>query len=250
MALIANIYDFLPLIALSLGFFQAVYYASYPFISLLHSNAKFWKPNTITSWRIHCVSFVHAAIASFTSISNFYNPDLVKDHLFGYSASCAPLIAISLGYFLWDSVICLRNVRSHGIGFVFHGVFCFCIYGLSFTPFLMYFAIRFLIFEVSTIFLNFHWFMDKLGKSGGILHNINSLLLLSAFFFIRIIYGFSESLNYYRVMYENLAQFHPLTIAFLTSANVALNSLNVLWFSKMLRAAHRKFMVKTKKLSE
>jgi hypothetical protein len=46
---------------------------------------------------------------------------------------------------------------------VVHGIACFLVYFLGFKPYLNYYGPIFLMFEISTIFLNIHWFCDKTG---------------------------------------------------------------------------------------
>lgn len=60
-------------------------------------------------------------------------------------------------------------------------------------PFLNYYGAVFILYELSTPFLNFNWFMDKLGWTGSKIQLLNGLVLISTFFGARIAYGFSMS---------------------------------------------------------
>ncbi len=65
-------------------------------------------------------------------------------------------------YFLWDTYVSIRHYRDYGPSFVFHGVVCFTVFLLGLGgPFAFYFGGVFLMFELSTPFLNIHWFLDK-----------------------------------------------------------------------------------------
>lgn len=51
---------------------------------------------------------------------------------------------------------------SGGFGFFMHGFICVFVFLCTFRPFLQYFGAIFLLWEVSTLFLNPHWFMVRL----------------------------------------------------------------------------------------
>lgn len=242
MSLSANLYNNFHIITASFIFFQLIYSTSYAVLTRIYPSAQHWKPHTIFNWKVHCVSFAHAIIAVFFSLSNFNDAALAENPLFGYSSSCAVAMSVSFGYFIWDSAICIKSIKSNGIGFVLHGLFCAAIYGLSLTPFLMYFGIRFLIFELSTIFLNLHWFMDKLNVKSPVLNAANSIALLFSFFGARIVFGLYESSVYYRAVFANFDKFPFWAFILFSSSNVTLTGLNFLWFYKLSRAAYRKIM--------
>ena len=49
--------------------------------------------------------------------------------------------------------------------------------------------VKLIVYLRSTPFLNVHWCLDKLGKTGSTLQYINGIILLSTFFGVRICYG-------------------------------------------------------------
>lgn len=59
----------------------------------------------------------------------------------------------------------------------------------SFHPFVGYYVSRFLLWELSTPFLNAHWFFEKTGRGGSAPMVINAASLLVVFFLSRILYG-------------------------------------------------------------
>jgi len=94
-------------------------------------------------------------------------------------------------HFLWDVVVCIVYYTIHGPQFLMHAVLCcmlflniLVLYGhvvgfallwlmrctlcmlitLTQRPFLMWHGIVFLLYEVSTPFVNFHWFFDKVSR--------------------------------------------------------------------------------------
>jgi hypothetical protein len=63
---------------------------------------------------------------------------------------------------------------------------------------LNYYGPVFILYELSTPFLNIHWFCDKLNMTGGKLQWYNGIILLSVFFGCRLIWGTWNSLRVYQ----------------------------------------------------
>lgn len=53
----------------------------------------------------------------------------------------------------------------------------------------MWYAPVFILFELSSPFLNFHWFSDKVGMTGSTAQLINGIFLTSSFFLCRLVWG-------------------------------------------------------------
>lgn len=60
---------------------------------------------------------------------------------------------------------------------------------LSQRPFVNYYAPVFVLYELSSPFLNIHWFCDKLEMTGGLVQLINGIFLLISFAGCRLVYG-------------------------------------------------------------
>jgi hypothetical protein len=132
----------------------------------------------------------------------------------------------------------------------------------------------FILWELSSPFLNIHWFCDKLNMTGSMLQLINGLTLLVTFFSCRLVWGTYQSYAVGRDIYNALHN-EPLTtfgaaanavdkalpsqyastmqyvtenttvplwlaLVYLT-ANSTLNCLNFYWFSKMIDALRKRF---------
>lgn len=97
-------------------------------------------------------------------------------------------------------------------------------------------------------FLNIHWFLDKLGKTGSTLQLVNAFFLLSSYVLARLTFGVYNSYSWF--MHVNFpVKAHspriPLHIhIFFTVGNVVLNSLNFIWFRAMIRAVQKRFTAK------
>ncbi|RXW19629.1 hypothetical protein EST38_g6214 [Candolleomyces aberdarensis] len=142
-------------------------------------------------------------------------------------------------YFIWDTFDAIINFVD--AGFVIHGVACTLIYAMSFRPFVAYYGTRCLLWEISTFFLNIHWFLDKTNRTGSNLQLINGIALLFTFFSVRLVYGGSISYQFFLTLlgaWRSVPWSYTFTFGL---ANFALQGLNWLWFSKMIAAIRKRF---------
>ncbi|KAK9717123.1 hypothetical protein K7432_006442 [Basidiobolus ranarum] len=199
------------------------------------------------SWDVHVVSMAHCIIICALAYPLRFEPELVADKLFGYNSHAGDVYGIACGYFLWDAIFHLRHLKQFGLGFAIHGIACFIVFLNAFRPFLMYYGSIFLMFELSTPFLNVNWFMDKLGYTGSRLQLVNGVCLILTFFLARIVYGFWSSYEVFVGVKAVSAQV-PLHLMVLYGvANIALNFLNVIWFIKMIQSIISRFTGNRKK---
>ena len=217
--------------------------------------AKFNRKTRI-SWDIHVVSLVHAALitplaariwlrARETNSLGLRTHPLAVDRLYGYDYEVAQVYAIAQGYFVWDSVV---SILHEGPGFIAHGLVALIAFTLVYHPIFMYDGMGFLLWELSTPFLNIHWFLDKLGKTGSKWQLINAVLLLSAYVGARLTFGVYNSFSFFKFVVAPPKAHHPPIPghlkAFYMVGNVILNSLNFFWFRAMVRAVQKRFTVK------
>ncbi|KAG0024367.1 hypothetical protein BGZ81_007738 [Podila clonocystis] len=193
------------------------------------------------NWDVHVVSTVHAITIVILATPLLWNETLLQDKIFGYDFHAGQVYAVACGYFLWDTLHSIRHVKDFGIGFVFHGFCSFSVFIYSFKPFLQYYGSVFLMFELSTPFLNIHWFMDKLGMTGSAYQLVNGIVLLSVFFSARIVFGLYMSYHTYLSVMPVIAQVPWHLIIIYSAANVVLNSLNLFWFYKMIESLMKRF---------
>ncbi|CAG8563599.1 12275_t:CDS:2, partial [Acaulospora morrowiae] len=193
------------------------------------------------NWDIHLVSMLHCLTVVILSIPLFFEEELVKDKVFGYNYYAGNVYSVACGYFLWDALISLYHVKEFGVGFVLHGACCFGVFIFAYRPFLNYYGAVFLMYEISTPFLNIHWFMDKLGLTGTLPQLINGIFLLSSFFFARIIYGFYMSYHAYLSAQQVMSQIPIFLCIIYGISNMVLNILNVYWFFKMIESLMKRF---------
>ncbi|EIN07188.1 DUF887-domain-containing protein [Punctularia strigosozonata HHB-11173 SS5] len=225
----------------SFAFFTAVHLVVGPALSSWLSPATFGKMNKRqrNQWSNRVVALVHAIIIVPLAARCASNPVLERDRAFGWDDPSGTVIAIASGYFLWDTLECL--IHFVDVGFVIHALACFTIYTLEFRPFLAYFGTRCLMWELSTPFLNVHWFLDKTGQTGTKLQLVNGVLLLSTFAGARLIWGTIVSWRFFETLYTVRGQVPVGYLLVYGIGNVVLNLLNWFWFTKMIAALGRRF---------
>jgi hypothetical protein len=119
-----------------------------------------------------------------------------------------------------------------------------------------------MLYELSTPFLNFHWFFDKLNMTGSKAQLYNGIALVSVFFSCRLVWGAYSSFNIYRDTW-NALYFDPSTAKLSTNedlmrfgkdhalpawlviiymgGHIILQLLNVFWLGKMIAAIRKRF---------
>jgi hypothetical protein len=138
-------------------------------------------------------------------------------------------------------------------------------------PFVNSYAPTFILYELSSPFLNFHWFFDKLNMTGSRWQLINGIVLLATFFFCRLLWGTYQSIRVYQDVWAGLYSPPPevledalsgnSTVAPITEvmrfagkqevpmwlamtylgSNIILNTLNFYWFGKMIETVRKRF---------
>lgn len=124
----------------------------------------------------------------------------------------------------------------------------------------MYYGPVFLLWELSTPFLNIHWFMDKVNMTGTAAQRINGLLLLFSFVTSRLLYGTYQSTKILSDVWSShgpqsllLPKNSPSSLSepavptwlavVCTIASLVLHSLNVYWLILMIHAIRKRFRV-------
>lgn len=239
---------------------------------------------------MHCASMVQScaicvlALWTIAVDKERANMDF-EERMWGYTGAAALVQALATGYFLFDLVVMVRYLDVFGLGMLAHASSCLVTYTLGFVrsisgyvyfafanfimqrPIFNYYGCVFMLYELSTPFLNIHWFFDKLGMTGSKAQLYNGLALLGVFFSARLVWGAYSSYNIYKDVWQAL----HFTDAMKTSTNeemmrfgldrslpiwlvvlymgghVTLQALNVWWFGKMIAAVKKRFVKADKK---
>ncbi|KAK2591713.1 hypothetical protein QQS21_010598 [Conoideocrella luteorostrata] len=115
------------------------------------------------------------------------------ERVYGYTRASGMTQALATGYFLWDLCRTAPNIEVFGVETVAHAASALTIYLLGFRPFINFYSCNFLLWQLSTPFVNIHWFLDKLDMTGSRAQLINGILLVIIFFCCRLIYGTSQA---------------------------------------------------------
>ncbi|KAI0636424.1 DUF887-domain-containing protein [Trametes polyzona] len=245
-----HLVDHFPLLVYSFCLFTAVHLVISPFLSARIfpvSYGKLRSRRAVNQWNIQVVSLFHVFIVLPLAFACFGSETLKADKLWGWDDRVGRTVAVACGYFLWDTLDATINFDD--TGFLIHGVSCLTLYMMAFRPFLGYYAPRFLTWELSTIFLNIHRFLDKTGYTGSSAQWINGVILVSTFFSVRIVYGWYLTVDFMHSLYaarDELSTFYLLVFAL---GNLTLNALNATWFYKMIFAIRKRFDDEAKPLN-
>lgn len=231
----------------SVLFYVVVYQWVAPFLNRLLFGKHYTSihdPGVKINFDVHTVSYFQCCITMyaiapviFTSLN--LNVVTYKDD------RCAMATALTLGYFIWDLGVCLLHYELYGLEFLAHCLSSLYVMGLSLRPFCLAWAGKFLIFEASTPFVNNNWFITQLSRGASKppvpfwFNVLNGLLLMAVFFTVRIVWGFAAILLLLQQMWKVRDQLPMCQTIILLSINVILNTLNIFWFSKMVKIAKK-----------
>lgn len=303
--------DYLGLKTLPLHFHEVafafiLYHVTNKYISPVFSRFFFpriyptFSARTKLNWDVHIVSFVQSTLINILALWVIWTDEERgemnwRGKVWGYTGASGLIQGFATGYFLWDLVITLQNVRIFGPGMLAHAVSALFVFSLGFVsriptylagrrantssqrPFVNFYAPTFILYELSSPFLNIHWFCDKLNMTGTKIQLYNGILLLFTFFSCRLCWGTYQSIRVYSDVWRAVTQGHmtltdpeigklsngttvpglvpesdimqfagdrtvPIWLAacYLAS-NLTLNGLNWYWFGKMIQTLRKRF---------
>ncbi|KAI0140172.1 DUF887-domain-containing protein [Hypoxylon sp. NC0597] len=237
------------------------------------------------NWDVHVVSLVQSTTINALALWVMFVDDERRnmdwqERIWGYTGGAAMIQALAAGYFLWDLIMTASHINIFGLGMLAHAISALLVYSFGFRPFVNYYSCNFILWELSSPFLNIHWFFDKLGMTGSRAQLYNGLMLIFTFFSCRLVWGTYQSFLVARDLWTGLhsvptvlATLPPEETATFPSqyantmkyvsgstsipvwlagiyigANLTLNSLNFYWFFKMIDAVRKRFDPKEKEV--
>lgn len=243
------------------------------------------------NWDAHVVSMVQSllinSLALWVMAVDKERAAMDQDErIWGYTGAAAFIQALGAGYFVWDLFVTAANIDVFGPGTLAHAISALVVYSMGFVsriidpcccpmnpktssltnplqrPFVNYYSCNFILWELSTPFLNVHWFMDKVNMTGSKAQLYNGFLLLGSFFMARLVYGTYQSYRVFNDIWSAVGT-NPSTEKILSSSlmlyatpksevpfwlassylacNLVLNFLNFFWFFKMVTAVTKRF---------
>ncbi|KAF2856312.1 DUF887-domain-containing protein [Plenodomus tracheiphilus IPT5] len=238
---------------------------------------------TRLNWDIHWVSMVQALFINSAALWIIFKDEQRHEmdwrgRLWGYTPASGMVQGFAAGYFLWDLQISSQYLSIAGPSALLHAIGALAVTCIGFKPFGNYYGLSFVLYELSTPFLNIHWFCDKLNMTGSRLQLYNGIALLVTFFGCRIVWGTYQSVMIYSDIYRALTLPSPglmdsmvdnikcegnasaggygapgsctsgdlpmwLVSVYLVG-NTALSLLNFYWFTQMVKAVRKRFVPK------
>jgi len=187
-----------------------------------------------------CVQLCHAVstsvISSYIIATPEEDPAVTEDHLYGFSDRINLLFAHSCAYFLWDTY-CELSKKKANFGFIGHGIACFLCYLFGQYPFLHFYGVRFLQFELSSPFLNIVGLFRLLRLERHPFYKYLQGTFGLTFLVVRIIYGFPLSYHFFQEtirLLQNGSAHNFGVLGYYMVSNLALNALNLTWLVLMI----------------
>ncbi|KAF2019009.1 DUF887-domain-containing protein [Aaosphaeria arxii CBS 175.79] len=236
---------------------------------------------TQINWDIHWVSMVQALFINSAALYVIFADPQRKEmdwkgRLWGYTPAMGMVQGFAAGYFVWDLQISAQYIAISGPSALIHAIGALAVTCIGFRPFGNYYGLSFVLYELSTPFLNIHWFCDKLNMTGSKIQLYNGIALIATFFGCRIVWGTYQSILIYSDIYKALTYSpqldmlgaiveEPTCIANASGVgaggiascelgelptwlvyvyligNTALTLLNFYWFSQMVKAVKKRF---------
>ncbi|KAK2611333.1 hypothetical protein N8I77_004682 [Diaporthe amygdali] len=229
------------------------------------------------SWDAHVVSLFQSTLINILALWCMFADEERKtfdwqQRIWGYTGASGMIQSLAAGYFVWDLITTALFVDVFGLGVLAHAISALLVYSFGYRPFLNYYANVFILYELSTPFLNIHWFFDKMGMTGSKAQLYNGITLIVTFFSARLIWGVWQSAIVWYDMYRGLyagpnTEFMSVTpadeqlpgtedimmyakdagplpgwlVAIYLGSNLTLTTLNCIWFSKMIKAIRKRF---------
>ncbi|KAK4692860.1 hypothetical protein P7C71_g4427, partial [Lecanoromycetidae sp. Uapishka_2] len=206
---------------------------------------------TRVNWDVHAVSLFQSCFINVAALSVIYldkerwkmGP---RERVWGYTGATGMVQGLSAGYFLWDLMMSAKDMDLYGPGALVHAASSLAVTLLGFRPFCNYYGLNFILYELSTPFLNIHWLMDKLRLTGSRAQLVNGIMLIATFGCSRLLWGTYQSVRMYQDIWTafNTPGGLPvppwLATAYVVS-NTTLSVLNVYWFGRMITTLRKRF---------
>lgn len=105
-------------------FFFKSFYKKKKFFQALSNSRK-------TDFVVCHVSLLHSTLILFLAFPMLFDSNLVNDKIHGYTYYSGSVLAITTGYFVWDTILCLKHLQ--GYQYTFHAISCLSLFLLSFV---------------------------------------------------------------------------------------------------------------------
>eukprot|EP00892_Ulva_mutabilis_P001743 jgi/Ulvmu1/1156/UM107_0030.1 len=183
------------------------------------------------------VGFIHNTVQVPIAIWVICHPQFAQNRFYGSHPISQLMLCGSAGFFLHDAVSCL--IRESPF-YVVHGLTC-CL-GYTAGAYLglgHFYGGLFLLWEISTPFVQLRWILYKMGATETTAYAINGLLMVFSFGMVRVVFGtYFTGLLYYDT-WKELKSDSKTPDAFpagVCAAATIVSCLNYYWFSLMIKS--------------
>lgn len=198
---------------------------------------------TKLNYDIRIVSLIQAIMSVFFCIPMFFHPLFKENPVRGTYPFAAFVNSFTVGYFIWDLLYCCAfHFDLFGMEFLFHAFGALFVFGTTYFPFCQPYLCSFLIYELSTPFVQLHWMFTRSPKGmwSDKLITINGLCLMVAFFSVRLIWGVYATIKSIFLCWPERSHYPIWLLPCVYLLNSGFQFLNFMWFSKMIKIATKK----------
>lgn len=201
---------------------------------------------------LHATTGVFSLLACAMGLSVLLFPDeaVLRDRIYGFSPRAQTASGVVTGFFIFELVAIFASPEDlFDWGSLCHGVGVILIYLFAQHPFIHWWASVCLLYELSTPFLKTWKILALVRPSCTKIIRICRLCFAIIFSAVRIFIGIPISFRFWADMLQVLAEGREHSraiVAFFLFVNLALNGLNILWFSKILGTVSKEYGGKAK----
>jgi hypothetical protein len=134
----------LPLHYHEIAFAFVLYHVTNKYLSPAFSRAFFpriypsFNARTKLNWDVHIVSFVQSTLINFLALYVMWNDEERSEmnwqgKVWGYTGGSGLIQGFAAGYFVWDLMITLQNLKVFGLGMLAHAVSALFVFSLGFV---------------------------------------------------------------------------------------------------------------------
>ncbi|KAJ2408444.1 hypothetical protein J3F80_002095 [Coemansia sp. RSA 2526] len=200
------------------------------------------------AWCVSLTTLVHSIYDSFFILAFINHPVLNDNKMDGFNQNFEYYLAVAMGYYMWDLSTCIINFADYGYMYLIHG--SLGVFGLLIviSRHLQFYAIPYLLPELSSVFLHIRHLLKFAGYSNTLLYKVNFLIFLVAYVGIRIGFEAYHSARLVIDVYHKRTghAFYPYAV-FYAILGITLTTLNVIWLRQILKAAYYTLYPTTKK---
>lgn len=237
---LTSLKDNLHIILSSVLFYTVIGVCHKPILSkLLPDMFRTLNPREIWQHKDRTLSSINCTIMVMGVVWCWNQAELSDDKLLGVSCMSQIVFSILAGYFIVDVFSYLKH-QPKSI-FLLHGITGLVFSILALMPLIQYFCIRLLTMEITTIFLNNNWFLDKSLKEYAKLRIANGICLLISYISIRIMYTYYIAYMEFSFIIANIDKMSIPIFGIACICTGIFLTLNTIWMLMILRKARNFF---------